>query len=275
MKPPLVYFGGKATLADRIVAALPPHQHYVEPYSGSLAVLLAKPKAPFETVNDLDGHLMGFWRVLRDRPDELSRACALTPHSRAEHKASLDLGVDDEVERARRVWVQLTQGRAGSLRPTGWRHFKDPAATGAGMPQYLRGYVGRMRAAAGRLADVSLESRDALDVIRDYGQHTEVCIYADPPYLGTTRGRGSQYPHDMRDAAAHIALAEALRACRAGVVLSGYDSPLYEDLYAGWSKIRIPTTTGNGGDTRDRVEVLWSNRPVERHLLSDLTEGAG
>jgi DNA adenine methylase len=77
-----------------------------------LAVLLAKQPAKLETVNDLDRDLMTFWKVLRDRPAELVRLCALTPHSRAEHDAAYgDLSGLDDLERARRVWVRLTQGR--------------------------------------------------------------------------------------------------------------------------------------------------------------------
>src|SRR6266540_1363749 len=60
--PPFAYYGGKTTLADRIVQALPAHRHYVEPFAGSLAVLPAKPPALFETVNDLDQQVMTFWR---------------------------------------------------------------------------------------------------------------------------------------------------------------------------------------------------------------------
>lgn len=58
MKPPIPYFGSKGRLASRIVGMLPQHGHYVEPYAGSLAVLLAKPRSRMETVNDLDGDLM-------------------------------------------------------------------------------------------------------------------------------------------------------------------------------------------------------------------------
>src|SRR5690606_27445667 len=101
---PFAYYGGKTTLADKIVQLLPEHDHYVEPFAGSLAVLLAKPRSAMETVNDLDGDLMTFWRVLRDRPEDLARVCSLTPHSRAEHQAAYDLGVADDLERARRVW---------------------------------------------------------------------------------------------------------------------------------------------------------------------------
>lgn len=90
IRPPFAYFGGKTTLASKIAALLPPHKHYVEPFAGSLAVLLAKDRAPHETVNDIDGNLMTFWKVLRDRPRELAEVCALTPHSRGEYLACRD-----------------------------------------------------------------------------------------------------------------------------------------------------------------------------------------
>src|SRR5690625_2593503 len=120
VKPPFAYYGGKTTLAPQIAALLPTHDHYVEPFAGSLAVLLAKTPSRAETVNDLDGDLMTFWRVLRDRPDELERACALTPHSRTELAVAKDLAVEDDLERARRVFVRLTQSRSHSMKQTGW-----------------------------------------------------------------------------------------------------------------------------------------------------------
>ena len=274
MKPPFAYYGGKTTISERIVALMPPHRHYVEPFAGSLAVLLAKQPALMETVNDLDGHLMTFWRVLRDRPEDLMRVCALTPHSRDEHQAAYDLAECEDLERARRVWVCLTQGRGNTLRRTGWRHFQDPGKRGpTSMPDYLTSYVERMRGAAARLAHVSLEARDALDVIGDYGRHEEVLIYADPPYLGSTRS-SRQYLVEMSHDDEHQALAAALRDCKATVVLSGYESTLYDELYDGWQRHEIETYTGQGNhvETNDRrTEVLWCNRalPAEFHLFSE------
>lgn len=265
--PPLTYLGGKSTLAPRIARLLPVHDHYVEPYSGSLAVLLAKAPSRMETVNDLDSDLQAFWRALRDQPDELQRVCALTPHSRAEYATCVQWVMDpvreevSDLERARRVWVDITQGRGGQLTKTGWRHYVDPAGSNGGMPTYLVGYVGRMAAAAERLQRVSLECRPALELIRVFAPHPAVCLYVDPPYIRSTRV-GGVYRHEMSDDD-HRELAEALLACKASVVLSGYPSPLYDELYAGWHRRDFHTSTGQGGTWANRVEVLWSNRPID------------
>ncbi|MFI6827583.1 DNA adenine methylase [Kribbella sp. NPDC050241] len=267
LAPPFAYYGGKTTKAAQLAALLPRHRHYVEPFAGSLAVLLAKAPAPFETVNDLDGALMTFWRVLRDRGNDLARVCWLTPHSRTEHAASYMLTDDggndlDELELARRVWVQLSQGMGGTRRRTGWRHFQDPGdRTTVSMPDYLHAYVERMTPALRRLRRVSLEARPALEVIAAYGRHEHVCIYADPPYLGSTRS-SRQYAVEMSSQAEHVELAETLKACRAAVVLSGYPSDLYDALYADWHRLDLAAFTGQAGTNGHRTEALWSNRPI-------------
>lgn len=271
MKPPFNYFGGKTGMADRIAALLPPHKHYIEPFGGSLAVLLAKPPSRLETVNDLNGDLMTFWRVLRDRGADLEQVCALTPHSRGEHTAAYERS-DDELEQARRVWVRLTQGRNGHLwRPTGWQYRADgnhgPVSTD------LRGYVSRMPAAARRLASVTLECAPAAEIISMYGRDPENLIYADPPYVGAVRnGRG--YGHEMLTEDEHRELLEALLDCRAAVVLSGYASSLYDGLLGSWSRREIATQTGNGSGDRSRIEVLWSNRPFPQGSLFDAMEAS-
>lgn len=265
--PPFAYYGGKTTLAPQIAALLPEHDHYVEPFAGSLAVLLAKKPSRAETVNDIDGDIMTFWRVLRDRPDELERACVLTPHSRAELEVAKDLDVEDELERARRVFVRLTQSRSHSMRKSGWWFRLAPS--GYSPAAYMASYQERLVPAAQRLAGVTLESRDALDVIRDYGTEPTVCIYADPPYVGSTRA--ANYGHEMTTDAQHEAFAQTCHDANASVVISGYDSPLYDRLFDGWYRHEIKAATTLSGAT-DRVEVLWSNRPFPTHQQDSLLD---
>jgi DNA adenine methylase len=279
LKPPVTYFGGKTAIAAQIVKLLPPHGHYVETHAGSLAVLLAKRPSAMETVNDLDQDLMTFWRVLRDRPQDLARVCALTPHSRVEASMASDPAPTwpaglDELERARLMWVKLTQCRAGLTgQRTGWRYYQDPRGSHSSMPDYLDGYVGRIAAAAARLRGVSLEYQAASRMIELYGRHAENLLYVDPPYLQSTRqtsrgrNRGPMYASEFRTDADHAQLLEALLGCRSAVVLSGYASVLYDEVLSGWSRMELATQTGNGGDDRERVEVVWSNRPLPQGLL--------
>lgn len=266
VKPPFAYYGGKTTLAPVIASLLPEHEHYVEPFAGSLAVLLAKKPSRAETVNDLDGDLVTFWRVLRDQPEDLMRVCALTPHARAEYELSRDLDVTSDLERARRVWVRLTQSRSQSMKPTGWKFAKNPLARTFDLSYF----VDRVESCAARLSGVAIESRDALEVIRDFGSEPTVCLYVDPPYLGSTRA--TNYRVEMTADDAHVALADALNECKASVVLSGYDAPLYADLFDGWHRLDLQGATTLSGDT-DRVEVLWSNRPLGEANLFDLLDG--
>lgn len=259
IKPPFAYYGGKTTLAPRIAELLPAHDHYVEPFAGSLAVLLAKEPSRAETVNDLDGDLVNFWRVLRDEPEELERACALTPHSRDDYALACDdLSGLPDLERARRVFSRLSQSRSHSMKPTGWRVIKN--ATGRHtVIDHMHSYVERLEAAAGRMQKVSIENRDAVEMIRDYGSEPTVCIYADPPYLGSTRA--SNYRLEMLEDSLHVKLADALRNCKASVVLSGYASPLYEELFDGWHRMELKAPTALSGRAAEN-EVLWSNVPL-------------
>jgi len=204
--------------------------------------------------------------------DHVFAVCALTPHSRAEYAACWPITQDvDDLERARRVWVKLAQGRGGQLRPTGWRYHEQTHGRNSSMPRTLAAYVGRFAAVADRLRTVSLECRPALEVIDRYGRDASTLLYVDPPYLMSTRSR-TAYRHEMHTDAEHRELADALAKVKGIVVLSGYHSPLYDELYDGWHVTELAAFTGqaNGGRAGgDRVEVLWSNRPLgEPSLLS-------
>ncbi|MGL5825000.1 MAG: DNA adenine methylase [Nocardioides sp.] len=257
LRPPMPYSGGKQAIATKIADTFPAHDHYLEPYAGALSVLLAKPPAAIETVNDLNGDLMCFWRILRDQPEALARACALTPHSRAEYLATRDLhptdGPLDDVERARRVWVQLTQGRGSRLgTKTGWRFLHG--TNRMVLAKYLDGSLARIAPAAARLAGVSLENRPAIDIISAY-QRPGCLIYADPPYLGDLRN-GRQYAHEMTTETEHEELLELLATSPANVAVSGYDHPLYHHKLRGWDVHKFAASNMRGNP---RVEVLWTN----------------
>lgn len=266
VKPAFAYYGGKARLASSwIVPNLPPHRVYVEPFAGSAAVLLAKTPVAHEILNDLDGHVINFYRVLRTNPDDLAHAVSLTPYARDEYDAAdVDEPGLDDLERARRWWVRSTQGFGQSAtRQTGWSI--STAQNTPRMHQLTR-RIDRFAEIAERLRHVFIENVDALDVIARYGTDPDACLYVDPPYLRATRSAPTCYRHEFQEDHQHRALAEALHAAKAAVVLSGYPSALYDDdLYAAWHRTETEITlrAGNGRKSalRAAVEVLWSNRP--------------
>lgn len=260
MLPPFGYLGSKSTIAPAIVAAMSPHSGYVEPYAGSLAVLLAKAASPMEVVNDLDSRIMTFWSVLRDRPDELLYLAETTPPSRETYRHAATTEPTDDLSIAWTVWTRLTQGRSRSLRydGSGWRG-KYYGSKGDNIARDLDKFRSRLLPAAERIRSVQLECRPALDVIADYGQYPQNLLYVDPPYLGSTRSAG-EYALDQQSDDEHRALARALHDCAAAVLLSGYPSELYDDLYPDWHRIDIGAMTNNGGADLSRTECLWSNR---------------
>jgi DNA adenine methylase len=71
MKTLLNYPGAKWGMAKQIIAMMPPHRSYLEPFFGSGAVLFNKPPSAIETVNDIDGDVVNFFTVLREQPEEL------------------------------------------------------------------------------------------------------------------------------------------------------------------------------------------------------------
>lgn len=106
---PIQWFGGKQSLAPKLLPLIPEHRTYVEPFGGGASLLLIKEPSPVEVYNDLDSDLVNFFRVLRDPQlftDFYNRAW-FSPCSREEHDfCRLHLNEDpDPVERARRFFV--------------------------------------------------------------------------------------------------------------------------------------------------------------------------
>jgi DNA adenine methylase len=280
VRPPTNYYGAKTRLAPWIAGLLPPCRTYVEAFAGSAAVLFAKPPSPTEVLNDLDGQVVNFFRVLRERPAELARALRLTPYARGEYEQLAPCHDDPElgeVERARRWFVRVNQSishLAGWGRPSGWAAAFN--TNGADHAHKFAAITDRLDACADRLRCVHLEQRPAVEVIAKYAKPgADAVVYCDPPYLAGTRSartkrRGADYAVEYATQADHRALAEALHATPAAVLLSGYPSALYEQLYAGWWRVERtitrPTSNTSGGRGAAAVEVVWSNRPLTTQL---------
>lgn len=270
-RPCLRYHGGKFRLAPWVVRHLPPHRVYVEPFAGAASVLMRKQRSYAEILNDLSGDVVNLFRVLRDpcRALELEVALLLTPFSREEFFAAYEL-TEEPVECARRLIVRsfMGHGTASSnpLHKTGFRNdstrsHTTPARDWANFPHYLPGMTKRLQG-------VCIEHRPALDIIREFDR-PETLFYADPPYVFGTRkstGHGQGYEHEMTDGD-HRELAELLRSVSGMVVLSGYRSDLYSELFEGWPSVERAVFADAQAA---RTEVLWFNAAAGSRLQSCL-----
>lgn len=249
--PPVRYLGSKWQLADWIIAQMPPHLTYVEPYCGSAAVFFRKPQSGIEVLNDLNGDILNFFDVLRTRTDEFVHQIEWTPFSRAEYDRAFE-PCADPLEQARRFYVRCYQAfSGGGTKKTGWRH-QITMNRGTGVAQEWSRLDGLFLGAR-RLKEVQLECRDALRIIEQYDT-PQTLYYVDPPYVFKSRKRSAgRYQYEMNDAD-HRQLAAALHQVKGMVLLSGYKSDLYQELYGDWM-VTSKTTTTNGNS--QAVEYLW------------------
>jgi DNA adenine methylase len=257
------YHGGKWMLAPWIIEHFPAHRVYVEPYGGAASVLLRKPRCYAEIYNELSDDVVNLLEVLRDcdRAARLREVLLLTPFSRTEFAKAKRVATEP-VERARRLLVRSHMGfgtdsiRMGSS--TGFRSVSNrsgttPAHDWVNWPNIIEPFVARLQG-------VVIENRDAAICMRAHdAPHT--LHYVDPPYLFSTRGKVTRrYAYEMTDEQ-HTALANVLRSLKGMVIVSGYPSPVYDELYTGWMRVERKSFA-DGANAR--TEVLWIS-PAAAH----------
>lgn len=264
----LRYFGGKWAIAPWVMAHLPPHRIYVEPFGGAASILLRKPRSRIEVYNDLDEEIVGIFRVVQDPAtcQALIRRLRRTPYARREFELAFQ-GSADPIIRAQRAIVRAYQSfHHESLfnnKKTTFadaRHRTGSSSKAGEWKNYPRSLVSVSR----RLHGVVIECRAAQEVIR--AQDTpDTLFFIDPPYMPATRSK-SGYRHEMTTGE-HIGLLEQLLQVRGAVVLAGYPSGLYDRMLVGWTRVqRQHYAAANGPEPR--TEVLWIS-PKAAQALRD------
>lgn len=250
------YPGSKWAIADWIISYFPAHHSYLEPFLGSGAVLFTKGRSPIETVNDLDGDVYNLFQWIRDDPEKLANAIYWTPYSRQAYDMACDAWrtETDSFQRAVAFYVRMMMGHGfrTNERKVGWKNDIQGREAAYAAKQWCETPEAVMSAAE-RLRGVQIENRPAVTVIERFN-YPNVLIYADPPYLLRTR-HGKQYLHEMTDKD-HSDLLDVLKSHKGPVLLSGYDSDLYNSALRGW--YREETVTMAQTSTKRR-EVLWMN----------------
>lgn len=261
MRTVLKYPGSKWNIARQLVGLLPEHHSYVEPYFGSGAVLFNKTPSDIETVNDMDNDVVNLFLCIQEDSERLARMVMTTPFSREMYDSAFDFEdfitevIGEEPYRKALVFlIKCWQGH-------GFR-------TSGGKVGWKNDVVGREKAyalwnwyrlpewiidIAERLRKVQIENRPALEVIKRFN-HEGVFMYIDPPYLLGTR-TGKQYMHEMTDHD-HEELLKDLLQSKAKIMISGYESEMYNDYLKDWNKCTFNSCAEHG---KPRKEIIWMN----------------
>ena len=270
-RPLLRWHGGKWLLAPWIISEMPTHRVYVEPFGGAGSVLMRKARCYAEIWNDLDGHVVNLFRVLRsDQASQLVEMLRLTPFASDEFAQAYHPS-DCPVESARRLVIRsfMGFGSNGHNRLTGFRSNSNRSGT---TPAHdWINYPASLVAAIERLQGVVVLNRDACDVMAGHdGPGT--LHYVDPPYVAETRDAGKDYAHEMTDAD-HADLLDFLDGLEGMVMLSGYPCELYDRRLTHWTRI---TKSALADGAKKRVEVLWLNPAcVRARAQVDMFAGRG
>ena len=272
-RPALRYHGAKFRIAAWVMSFFPAHTCYVEPFGGAAGVLLQKPRAYAEVYNDLDGNVVNFFRVLRDpvQRQQLIEACILTPYARDEFESAWD-HTDDPIERARRLCIRAQMGFGSAGASKGVTGFRIDTKREYGTAQALwQLYPAAVAAAGERMTGVLVENRDAIEVMRQHDVPTTL-HFVDPPYMLQTRNSGNRtYAHELTNEQ-HFQLLAALLDLEGFVVLSGYQSDLYDGMLANWEKHSTSARISAGRGTALREECVWLNPACAAALRAEAAQ---
>ena len=148
-----------------------------------------------------------------------------------------------------RTRASVWRGPATGFRSNSNRSGTTPAHDWVHWPDEIRVFVERLQG-------VVIESKDALEVMRNHDR-ADALHYVDPPYVRATRSkarkRKSEYLYEL-EGDEHRELSRLLHRLRGYVVLSGYPCELYDELYRGWPTVEREALADGA---RPRTERLW------------------
>jgi DNA adenine methylase len=271
---PLQYFGGKTPLIDHILALIPPHHVYCEPFAGSATVFWAKPPSPIEVLNDIDFRIVAFYRCLRDERlwQRLQELCELTPYSHAEYCSALkhikdcmanpkaldELSDDELVLLAWRFFIIVRMGVNAKTTSEGWSCAKNERRP----PTYkFYNKIAWFHYFHERLKNAFIECDDGIKVIRRFDT-PDTFFFVDPPYLPDVVVTPEMYVSTMTEAE-HRLLLETLCQVQGKVMITHPRCPLYDEYLKGWEVREVSYQCPSRSSLKGKLlcDALWMNYP--------------
>jgi len=260
----LKYPGSKWNISSQLVEMIPPHRSYVEPFFGSGAVFFNKPISDIETINDLDYDVINLFRCIQQDSERLAKLVMTTPYSREMYDCTFDekflreIAEEGPYQKALVFLIKCWQGHGFRTNgyKVGWKNDVQGREKMYALwnwyrlPEWIIEITERLR-------KVQIENRPALEVIERFN-YENVFMYIDPPYLLKTRA-AKQYKYEMMDAD-HEELLRLILKSKAKIMISGYESNMYNDYLVDWEKKQFRSCAEHG---KPRIEIVWTNYKTE------------
>ena len=283
LNSPFKWVGGKSRLRKSIIPMIPPHSCYVEPFAGAAWVLFGKPKSNVEVLNDIDQELITFFRVVKNKPEELiaSFDWALTSRAEFERLAALDVTTLNEVQRAHRFYYLIMAGWGGEAAYPRFQTSIRDGGHGNRLVGALKTLRQRLEPVHERLSTVIIEHLDWRDCINRYDDRDTV-MYLDPPYLRN----GANYRFNMRGEQDHQDLAKRLKTCQSHWMLSSYESTEIREMFSGHTITpvrsasgmrtgRVEREAGRNRTTNEEIIITNFTPPEAEQAIEGSTLSAG
>ncbi len=265
MKTPITYYGGKQTMLKHILPLIPKHELYTESFCGGAAVLFAKYPSQGEVINDMNMELTNFYWIAKVCYKELKTEIDKTLHSRDMHEYATFINTHPafftQAQRAWAVWALCKMSFASMMDGSFGYDF------GGGMPKKLRNSKDEFTEhLCSRLENVTIESRDALEVISTYDSE-KTFHFVDPPYINSDCGHyeGSFDEHCMKK------LLQLLETVKGKFMLTMFPFDMIEE-YANrneWIIHRVERTI-SASKTNRRKQEEWMVCNYEYHKQETL-----
>lgn len=256
--------GGKGLLHPWILQHFPNDYQkydYVEPYAGAANVMMNKePSSGIEAINDLDKGVVRIFQALRDEPKHFISCLKKKKYSENTFTRALNRQFDaesDYVEHAVNEFILRRMSRGGMKKEFSWSERKR-----GNQPGDLNAWktcLEQLPETAKRLKNLFIFNHSAIHVIKAF-DHPNTLLYVDPPYLQSTRTAKKVYEHEM-SFDDHDELIQALLSFKGKVIISGYNSALYNRALCEWKciKKKVPNHSSQQSHKSPRTEILWLN----------------
>lgn len=269
-RPALRFYGSQWSNAEWILSLMPPHDNRYIPFAGGLNEIIQFEPARNEVCHDTDGRVVNFFKVLRERCDELVEQILLTPWAKSEYELS-HKKADDPLEDARMYWCNSWQSVQGGGQPgkSGFRWLAEAKGRRSKTSNDAV-KINHLFAIAERLKSIQFSCNNGLDLIRRTSHIDNSLYWLDPPFVHTTRANGGNGYSEEWGEDRHEELAIAIHNVTGYALITGYacnkdgsENALYGRLYGDWIRHDKVSRTNSGGE---RVQSIWVSPKTQEAL---------